>query len=166
MLGRPCVAYADAMRSIDLRLLPRRTGALSVFLGFVLAAAAAEVSGWPADLPKGPTMYTIDGFLDQLPEGRPAMDEIEISSRGTTRTLYVVEYGSPGETSLDMHLSRNMSRRYGLMGSPEEIGRLIDAPAGSAIRGTFIAYTSGAPALKIGKLELPAEIDRADDPAD
>lgn len=109
-------------------------------------------------------MYLIDGFLDRLPEGKPSLDEIEISAQGQTRRLFVTEYGTPGETSLDMHLSRNMSSRFGLMGSPEEKSRLMDAPEGSAVRGLFIAYTSGAPSLLIGQLDLPPVEDRSDAP--
>lgn len=138
---------------LDLR---RRTLALvAALVAVAFAATASAFSGWPSDLPDRPKMYRIDGYLDRLPEGIPSLDEIGVSVRGHTRRFLVTEYGTPGETSLDMHLSRNMARNYGLTGRPEIVARLIEAPEGAQVRGLFIAYTSGAPVLLIGELELP-----------
>jgi hypothetical protein len=140
---------------IDLRRSVLALAASVVVLAF--AATARSFPGWPSDLPDKPKMYLIDGYLDRTPEGVPALDEIAVAARGKAdRKLFVTEYGTPGETMLDMHLSRNMARTYSLTGSVEEVARMIDAPEGAQVRGLFIAYTSGAPVLLIGQLELPA----------
>lgn len=144
---------------LDLRRTVLALAASVVVLAF--AATAWSFPGWPSDLPDKPKMYLIDGYLDHTPEGVPALDEIAVAARGgkADRKLFVTEYGTPGETMLDMHLSRNMARTYSLTGSVEEVARMIDAPEGAQVRGLFIAYTSGAPVLLIGQLELPAAPD-------
>ena len=125
--------------------------------GFMLAvvARAAAWTIWPFDLPQQPTLYIIRGYLDQAPPDAKIMDRIEISANHKNRTLLVTWYGTPGETMLDRYLSRVMAHPYSIRGANEDVSRIIDAPPGSEIEGTFAAYTNGPPSLLITDLQRP-----------
>ena len=138
-----------------IRSIRRSTRAFA--LSVVLAASAGHAfSLWPEDLSTRGELYTIHGYLDRAPEERRILDRIEVRTDGKVRTLLVTWYGTPGETMLDRHLSRNMSRRYTIHGSREEVRRLAGSAPGTKIRGMFTAYTLGPPWLRIAKLELTA----------
>ena len=127
-----------------------------VAVAFMLAGigrAAATI--WPFDLPQQPTLYIIRGYLDQAPPDAKIMDRIEISANHKNRTLLVTWYGTPGETMLDRYLSRVMAHPYSTRGAKEDVSRIIDAPPGSEIEGTFAAYTNGPPSLLITDLQRP-----------
>lgn len=134
-----------------------RGSALVLSLATSLAVAGSvAASSWPSNLPEQPSMVRIDGYLDRVPEKVPVLDSIEITGKGEPRRQFLVtEYGMPGEMALDRHLSRSMSNVYGLMGKPELVARVLEAPAGARVRGMFVAYTYGSPALLIGELEIP-----------
>ncbi len=131
-----------------------------VVAGALIAAASSGAGGfslWPNNLPPQPSLYLIHGYLDRAPEGARVIDRIDISMDGRRRELLVARYGTPGETSLDLFLSRTMTRNYSVRGTPEQLRELAEAPAGTEIRGTFAAYTDGPPWLLISDLQFPAE---------
>ena len=123
---------------------------------FVLALAARSSAViWPFDLPRQPQLYIIRGYLHQASSDAKVADRIEIAANGKRRMLLVTWYGTPGETMLDRYLSRVMARPFSLHGDPEEVKRIIEAPPGTAIEGTFAAYTNGPPMLMITDLQRP-----------
>src|SRR5207244_10874122 len=77
-------------------------------------------------------------------------------AHGRRHTLLVTRYGTPGETGLDRYLSRVMAQPFAIQGTSEDVDRLVNAPAGTKIAGTFAAYTSGSPSLLIADLTAPA----------
>jgi hypothetical protein len=44
---------------------------------------------------------------------------------------------------------------YLVSGKNEDVARLIGAPEGTGIKGTFVVYTTGPPWLLIAQLDLP-----------
>jgi hypothetical protein len=49
-----------------------------------------------------------------------------------------------------------MAQPFAIQGTPEDVDRLVTAPAGSKITGTFATYTGGSPSLLIADLTAPA----------
>ena len=126
--------------------------ALVAFAGVALAA-----DRWPSSLVKPPKLYLIKGYLDRAPKGAVVADEIEVTAPGVAaRKFLITEYRTPGETPLDLYLSRAMPNRFSVMGRDELVYRLLDAPAGAAVEGTFVAYSHGPPMLMISELQQPA----------
>lgn len=143
------------MSTID----PYRVGSRRLFLVAAVLAWAATASSasslWPGSLPSGPSLYIVEGYLDRAPRGTKVADRIDVAAHGRRRTLLVTSYGTPGEISLDLYLSRSMAEPFSLRGTDEEVSGVIDAPPGTKIRGTFAAYTDGPPSLLIVDLDLP-----------
>jgi hypothetical protein len=48
-----------------------------------------------------------------------------------------------------------MAQSFAIQGASEDIDRLVNAPAGTKIAGTFAAYTGGSPSLLIADLTAP-----------
>jgi hypothetical protein len=134
----------------------RRIFLAAVTFVIALAAQGGAREIWPFDLPRQPQLYIIRGYLDQAPPDAKVADRIEIEANHKRHMLLVTWYGTPGETLLDRYLSRVMARPFSLRGAPEEVSRIIDAPPGTAIEGTFAAYTNGPPMLMITDLQQPA----------
>ncbi len=124
-------------------------------LVFTNRSAASAFSLWPEDLNQ-PSLYVIEGYLDRAPQGAKIQDRIDVSAHGRQRTLLVTRYGTPGETGLDRYLSRVMARPFVIRGAAEQVERLMDAPPGTRVAGTFAAYTHGSPWLRIADLTAPA----------
>ena len=120
-----------------------------------IAGSAAAFTLWPFDLPRRPVLYNIEGTLDRAPEGGRVLDRIDITTDGQKRELLVSRYGTPGETMLDEHLSRNMLRRYVIRGRKEDVARIFALPPGGEIAGKFLVYTDGVPWMMISELERP-----------
>jgi hypothetical protein len=123
----------------------------------VLAAAstARAFSLWPESLPKQPSLYVIHGYLDRAPDGEKILDRIDITADHHRRTLLVIWYGTPGETTLDLQLSRSMAQPFEIRGPSDLVTRIGNAPAGTRIEGKFAAYTSGPPWLLIAEIDFP-----------
>ena len=99
----------------------------------------------------------IQGYLDRAPEGTTVIDRVQIAATGRpTRWLLVTVYRSPGDLLLGRYLSRELMSPYLVRGKSEDVARLIGAPAGTEIKGTFIVYTAGPPWLFIAQLDLPS----------
>ena len=128
----------------------------SLVLTFVLAFAVEAVAFnlWP----RQPKIYRVVGYLDEAPKDGVIRDRITIQAPGQPdRELLVIDYRTPGETPLDFELSRNLGRRYRLMGPKTEVAKLLDIPKGVQFVAVFHAYTDGPPGLYIGDLEYPVE---------
>jgi hypothetical protein len=128
-----------------------RFAVVAALLG-ALATAGAALAVWPDSLPQ-PNLYRVVGYLDQAAPNVKVRDRITIYARGhRDRELLVAQYGTPGETSIDLELSRALGRRYAVAGSPEDVERLFALPAGREFSALFVAYQDG-PRLLIGELE-------------
>ena len=137
-------------------------GILIAASGLAAIASLEVFAGWPESLPKQPSMYVIEGFLDRAPQGTKIADRIDLVHSGyARRTLLVTSYGTPGETPLDLYLSRSMSSTYSLNGVDADVERVMKAPGGTKVEGTFVAYTSGSPSLLIGDLRNPSDEKKA-----
>ena len=137
-------------------------GVLIAASGLAAIASFEVFAGWPESLPKQPSMYVIQGFLDRAPQGTKIADRIDLVHSGyARRPLLVTYYGTPGETPLDLYLSRSMSSRYSLNGADADVQRVMKAPVGTRIDGTFVAYTSGSPSLLIADLQSPSDEKKA-----
>ena len=131
-----------------------RAARFAVVAGFLglLAAAGAVLAVWPDSLPQ-PNLYRVVGYLDQAAPNVKVRDRITIYAPGQRdRELLVAEYGTPGETSIDLELSRALGRRYAVAGSKEDVAKLFSLPAGQQFSALFVAYQDG-PRLLIGELE-------------
>ena len=128
-----------------------RFGVVAALLAsFALVGAAFAV--WPDSLPQ-PTLYRVVGYLDQVPPNVKVRDRITIYAPGhRDRELLVAAYGTPGETSIDLDLSRALGRRYTVAGPADEVEKLLSLPAGRQFSALFVAYQDG-PRLLIGDLE-------------
>jgi hypothetical protein len=67
----------------------------------------------------------------------------------------VTVYRSPGDLPPSRYLSRELMSPYLVSGKNEDVARLIGAPEGTEIMGTFVVYTTGPPWLLIAQLDLP-----------
>jgi hypothetical protein len=133
---------------------PRPRNAIAAVL--VLLTVATTASAFSSGLPE-PPIYRIQGYLDRAPEGTTVIDRVQIAATDKpARWLLVTVYRSPGDVLLDRYLSREMISPYVVRGKGEDVARLIGAPAGTQIEGTFLVYTNGPPSLFIAQLDLPS----------
>jgi hypothetical protein len=142
-----------AMKRTIPRPLFRLLGAACLLVAARTASFA--LSPWSGDLHQ-PSLYVIEGYLDRAPDDVEIQDQIDITAYGRRHTLLVTRYGTPGETGLDRYLSRVMAQPFAIRGTSEDVNRLMTAPAGTKIAGTFAAYTGGSPSLLIADLTAPA----------
>jgi len=138
------------------RTLPRAFARLRAACLLIGACAAAFAFSPSPPFLHQPSLYVIEGYLDRAPQGVEIHDVIDIRANGRRRSLLVTRYGTPGETGLDRYLSRVMAQPFTLRGAFEDVDRLVDAPPGAKIAGTFAAYTQGSPWLLIQDLTAPA----------
>ncbi len=104
-----------------------------------------------------PPVYRIEGFIDRAPEKTKVIDEVNITAPGKpTRQLLVTDYRAVGGVLLDRYLSRELMGQWVIGGDREMVDRLLTAPAGAAVEGTFVVYTRGYPHLVIGQLDKPS----------
>ena len=103
------------------------TRSLTALVALVAAIAAASFNSAQAlDL------YTIEGYLDRAPNDAEIIGRLEVSSSGTpTRYLLVTACSTPACVDLVT------SRAPLLVAKPEEVSRMLDAPAGVAVKLTF-----------------------------
>jgi hypothetical protein len=71
----------------------------------------------------------------------------------------VTIYRDPGDVFLNRYLSRELMSPYWVRGTSEDVARLLGAPEGTEIKGTFVVYTGGPPWLLIAQLDLPSRED-------
>jgi len=126
-----------------------------------IAVNASAFSLWPNNLPKQPSLYIIEAYLDWAPESTKILDRITIKIGDRERVLLVTRYGQPGEIGLDLHLSRAMAQPYSIRGSEEDLQRLRGAPKGTRIQGKFVAYMDGPPWLLVSELTIGDEPEKS-----
>jgi hypothetical protein len=131
-----------------------RLAKLVAAIGILVTASAAFAFRIPLS---PPPPYIIDGYLERAPKDATVIDRIEISAyHQPKRWLLVTSYRAPGEIGLDRYLSRVLVRPFMITGNPQDVSRILNAPAGTEIKGTFVVYTRSYPSLHIAQLESPA----------
>jgi hypothetical protein len=131
-----------------IRILTRLVLVLTV-LG---TAGASAFTLWPNSLPPA-NLYRVVAYLDRAPSDVNVRDRIRIRAAGfAERELIVTDYQTPGETGLDLDLSRALGGRYAIMGSKEDVERLFMIPPGQQLVAVVVAYNDG-PSLYIADLD-------------
>lgn len=131
-----------------------RASALALLVTLACVATASAVR-FPRIIP--PALLIIDGYLDKAPASAKIVDRVEVFASGKPkRWLLVTSYAAPGDVMLDRYLSWPLMHTYAVSGNREDVARLIGAPAGTAVKGTFRVYTASYPLLVIASLDLPA----------
>ncbi len=114
-------------------------------LGAALAAlllapvTAGAFAGTHFFVPAPPVIYMIDGFLDQAPTGTSVEERVTIGRGGQSRTFLITSYhrlgsGDPWVLTRDLGLYRP---DFILQGQSRAIARLLSAPPGTRVSGTF-----------------------------
>jgi hypothetical protein len=136
---------------MDSRFLgPRRAVSAAALVMLTAATAAAGFFSFPP-------VYMIQGYLDHAPTGTKVIDRIQITATAKqTRWLLVTVYRDPGDVFLNRYLSRELMSPYWVRGKSEDVARLLGAPEGTEIKGTFVVYTGGPPWLLIAQLDQPS----------
>lgn len=124
-------------------------------LGVVLSAVDASAI-WPGAGTQR-REYTIHGYLDRAPAGAKKLDQVTITASGLpSRELVIGKYGMPGDVPpFAGQLSRSVVPYYVVYGSAEAKLRLMNAPAGSAVEGTFVVTPGSSGSLYIIELTSP-----------
>jgi hypothetical protein len=98
-------------------------------------------------------LYTIEGYLDRAPAGATIVARLDIGNGATAhRQLLVTSY----RTDADVVSQQDLSAHYLLRGTSEDVTRLLAAPEGSAVNGTFAVYPHAIASLLIASLDRPA----------
>ena len=104
-----------------------------------------------------PRLYRIEGYLDRAPEGEAVIDRVAIAAPGErSHELLVTRYRIAGGVLLGHYLSRELISPYRVIGNQANVSRLLGAPKGAAVKGTFVVYTQAVPSLMIADLDQPA----------
>ena len=95
----------------------------------------------------------IEGYLDRAPDGATIVARLDIGAAGSRqRQLLVTSYRSRGGL-----FERQLSAEpYLLRGNPGDVLRLLGAPEGTKVEGTFAVYPEAIPSLLIASLDRPA----------
>jgi hypothetical protein len=125
--------------------------AAGLFLSGPFATGGIAV---PFDLPP---VFQIEGYLDRAPDDAKVIDRVHITAPGKrTRELLVTNYRAIGGVLLDRYLSRELFDKWSVSGDRSAVARLLEAPAGARVAGTFVVYTKGYPTLVVAQLDLPS----------
>jgi len=149
------ITVNEALGSIHMTIrFPRMRSLLVPVLAILAGVTSASAFSLRSDSPR---LYLIQGYLDRAPDGANVIDRVEIAATGKpTRHLLVTSYRSSGGTLLASYLSRQLISPYRVFGNSGNVSRLLGAPEGSEIKGTFAFYTEAVPSLLIAELDLPA----------
>jgi hypothetical protein len=110
---------------------------LVLVLVFPAAVCATGGSGnVPGDRP---VIYTIEGYLDHAPGGTIVQEHILLGAAGHNRRFLLTGYqragdGNPWTLVRTLHAYQP---DFLLVGRAGDIASILDAPAGSHVRGTF-----------------------------
>jgi len=127
----------------------RSHGSRSTLAALVLVAAFATTAFGFID---SFGLYTIEGYLDRAPNGATIVARLDIGTAGALRRqLLVTSYRRRGG-SLESQLS---AEPYLVWGRSEDVSRLLGAPEGSAVKGTFAVYPQAIASLLIASLDRP-----------
>lgn len=126
----------------------RSFGVRVLGLAALLAVAAPAAGFW------SPRLYTIRGYLDCAPSGATVVDRVELTDDGVSkRRLLVTAYRSSGDDPV-RYLSQQPLAPYSVWGKGGDVARLLAAPKGAEVNGTFVLYTQANPALAIANLDV------------
>lgn len=106
--------------------------------------------------PVAPPVYLIEGYIDRAPDESKVIDKVDISGQDLpVRWLLVTSYRAIGGVLLNDYLSRTLQHPWLVRGKREDVARLLGAPAGAAVEGTFLVYAGGVPSLFVADLDKP-----------
>jgi hypothetical protein len=85
--------------------------------------------------PPEPATYQLDAYVDRPPKGESWREDVLVGQSGRGRILYIVAYkrldgGRPWQWLEDRHV---YAPDFELIGKPDEVDRLLDAPIGSRV---------------------------------
>ncbi len=116
-----------------------------------LVAAASSASAFSSS-----RIYTIEGYLDCVPNGTAVIDRVDVAAPGAAkRQLLVTAYRTAGDVS-PRNLSEEPMRPYRVWGTSRDVARVLRSPAGAPVKATVVLYREALPALLIADLEEPA----------
>ena len=82
------------------------------------------------------------------------VDRVELTDDGVSkRRLLVTAYRSSGDDPV-RYLSQQPLAPYSVWGKGGDVARLLAAPKGAEVNGTFVLYTQANPALAIANLDV------------
>jgi hypothetical protein len=103
-----------------------------------------------------PPVYLIEGYIDRAADESKVIDRVDVTAPDEpVRWLLVTSYRALGGVLLHDYLSRVLRHPWLVRGRPEEVARLLKAPAGTKVEATFLVYPDGVPSLFIADLDSP-----------
>jgi len=131
-----------------------RRALVSTVVAVTLLAGGAAAMQVPFRI--APPVYLIEGYIAQAPDESKVIDRVDVTAQGeSVRWLLVTSYRAIGGVLLGQYLSRTLQHPWLVRGKREDVTRLLKAPAGSPVEGTFVIYANGVPALFIADLDRP-----------
>ena len=116
----------------------------AAFAFFVAALATAPLAAASSF-----ELYTVEGYLDRAPSDAKVIGRLDVTDPDArTRAIFVTAYRSRGPA----YVGSELSRAARLRGRPEEMSRLVAAPAGAAVKLTFAVYQQAVPSVLIVQL--------------
>jgi hypothetical protein len=76
----------------------------------------------------------IRGYLGRAPEGIPVVQTVELEQSGVRRSLAIVAIETTGTPRLRLADDVRDGTEIGVVGEPEVLRRLLEAPQGSSVR--------------------------------
>ena len=98
-------------------------------------------------------LYTIEGYLDRAPNGATIIARLDVGTIGLPRRQLLITAYQGEARRLDDELS---AAPYVVRGEAYDVDRLLRAPEGSAVKGTFVIYPQTLATLVIASLDSPA----------
>ena len=129
-----------------------------VLVSALLWSATATANGMGNLLTDQAILYTIEGYLDQAPDGVTVQEHILLGAAGYNRHFMLTAYqragqGNPWVLVRTLHA---FQPDFLLMGPSQAITRILDAAAGSHVRGSFL-YLQSQHCLVINPFDLTVE---------
>lgn len=108
-------------------------------VALLIPVAAGAFAGTHFFFPTQPIIYSIEGYLDHAPDGAAVELQVKVGAGGHNRVLLITAYrrmgsGDPSVLTRDLGM---YEPDFILQGPSEAIARILDAPAGSRVSGTF-----------------------------
>ena len=116
----------------------KRSLGLALF-ALLIPITASAFAGTHFFFPAQPVIYSIEGYLDHAPDGAAIEAQVKVGAGGHNRALLITAYrrlgsGDPWALTRDLGM---YEPDFILQGPSEAITRILEAPAGSRVSGTF-----------------------------
>ena len=108
-------------------------------IALLIPITASAFAGTHFFFPAQPVIYSIEGYLDHAPNGAVIEAQVKVGAGGRNRVMLISAYRRLG-TGDPWALTRDLGMHdpdFILQGPSEAIARILDAPAGSRVSGTF-----------------------------